>query len=44
MTTPMMVTIISQPITTHSSANQNVRNCQRKCESRNVPAASLRFT
>ena len=29
---------------THSRPNQNVRICQRKCDSSQVPRASLRFT
>ena len=28
---------------THSAPNQNVRICQRKCDSSHVPRTSLRF-
>ena len=41
---PTRVAIISTPIRHHSTANQNVRICQRKCDSSQVPRTSPRFT
>ena len=41
---PIRVMKSRKPITIQSSANQKVRICQRKCDSRNVPRTSRRFT
>ena len=33
---------VTQIATAHSNANQKVRICQRKCDSRNVPTVAER--
>ncbi len=41
---PSVATTKSKHSVTHKSPSQNVRICQRKCDSSHVPRASLRFT
>src|SRR5581483_2165527 len=41
---PIKIIQVIAPITSHNRKNQNVRMRQRKCEARNVPTASSRFT
>ena len=44
MSTSMNGSDTSEATTIQSRAYQNVRICQRKCDSRNVPRTSPRFT
>ena len=41
---PNVATTKARQSATHSKPYQNVRICQRKCDSSHVPRASLRFT
>ena len=41
---PMTITNVITPIAAHSRPYQNVRICQRKWDSSQVPRTSLRFT
>ena len=41
---PSVMMMKSTQSETHSNPNQKVRICHRKCDSSQVPRASLRFT